>query len=195
MVYQFKNATVLVVDDMQPMLSLCSSLLKIFGFEKVYLAKDAEEGFELFIRHNPDIVLTDWLMEPYDGTELIKKIRTDDRSPNKFVPIIMMTGYSHKVRVEHSRDSGVTEFLVKPFRARDLYTRIEQLIEKPRRFVDAKTFFGPDRRRKRSADYSGPMRRDVDEFAEIAGMDENEAAALLRNLKDQAKKAGRDKSK
>src|SRR5687768_8259059 len=71
MVYQFKNATVLVVDDMQPMLSLCSSLLKIFGFEKVYLAKDADEGFDMFVKHNPDIVLTDWLMEPYDGTQLI----------------------------------------------------------------------------------------------------------------------------
>lgn len=195
MVYQFKNATILVVDDMQPMLALTASLLKIFGFDHVVLAHNADEGFEKFVQHNPDLVLTDWLMEPYDGTELIRRIRTDDRSPNKFVPIIMMTGYSHKIRVEHARDSGVTEFLVKPFRAKDLYARIEQLIEKPRRFVDAESFFGPDRRRKRGADYSGPMRREVDEFAEIAGMEKKDAADLLRNLKKQAKQTGRDKLK
>ncbi len=195
MVYQFKNATILVVDDMQPMLALTGSLLKIFGFDNVILAHDAEEGFQKFIKHNPDLVLTDWLMEPFDGTQLIKKIRTDDKSPNKFVPIIMMTGYSHKIRVEQARDSGVTEFLVKPFRARDLYARIEQLIEKPRRFVDAKTFFGPDRRRKRNLEYDGPKRREVDEFTDIAGMEEGEAANLLRSLKKQVKQAGKDKAK
>jgi len=196
MTYQFKNATILVVDDMQPMLALTASLLKIFGFEHVILAHDAEEGFNKFCHHNPDLVLTDWLMEPFDGTELIKRIRTDDRSPNKFVPIIMMTGYSHKIRVEAARDKGVTEFMVKPFRARDLYLRIEQLIEKPRRFVDAESFFGPDRRRKKSDQYEGPRRRDVDEFSQIASMPEKQAAELLRNLKKQVKETtGKDKKK
>ena len=193
MVYALKKASVLVVDDMQPMLALASSLLKIFGFEKIILAHDAEEGFRKFCEHNPDIVLTDWLMDPYDGTELIRKIRTEPKSPNHFVPIILMTGYSHKIRVEHARDSGVTEFLVKPFRAKDLYARIEQLIEKPRRFVDAREFFGPDRRRKRPDNYMGPFRRDVDEFKEIAGMEKGEATALLRKLKEQARETARDK--
>ena len=186
MPYNFKKVKILLVDDMQPMLTLTASLLKIFGFDNVVLAHDGEEGFVKFCEHNPDLVISDWLMEPYDGTELVKRIRTDPNSPNKFVPIIMMTGYSHKIRVEHARDSGVTEFLVKPFRAKDLYARIEQLIEKPRRFVDAEQFFGPDRRRKKPQDYMGPFRREADEFAEIAAMQENEAAELLRNLKKQA---------
>jgi DNA-binding response OmpR family regulator len=78
--------------------------------------------------------------------------------------IVMMTGYSHKIRVEEARDVGVTEFLVKPFRARDLYARIEQLIEKPRRFVEAEAFFGPDRRRRKmkAEEYKGPKRRDAE---------------------------------
>ncbi|MCB9991049.1 MAG: response regulator [Rhodospirillales bacterium] len=193
MVYQLSKASILVVDDMQPMLALTSSLLKIFGFENIILAHDAEEGFRKFCEHNPDIVLTDWLMAPYDGTELIHKIRNDDASPNKFVPIIMMTGYSHKIRVEQARDSGVTEFLVKPFRAKDLFARVEQLIEKPRRFVDARSFFGPDRRRKKPADYMGPFRRGADEFQEIAMMEKNEAVTLLRELKKKAKETARDK--
>ncbi len=193
--YEFKNATILVVDDMQPMLALTSSLLKIFGFDNVMMARDGEEGFEMFCEHSPDLVLTDWLMEPCDGTELIRKIRNDPKSPNKFVPVIMMTGYSHKMRVEQARDSGITEFLVKPFRAKDLYSRIEQLIEKPRRFVDAEVFFGPDRRRKRPKNYAGPQRRDADEFSEIASMPGKEAADLLRELKKQAKKTAENEEK
>jgi two-component system chemotaxis response regulator CheY len=165
MTYQFRNASILVVDDMEPMLALVTSLLDIFGFKKIYRAADAEEGLKLFLEHRPDLVLIDWQMEPYDGIELARRMRADPRSPNRFVPIIMMTGYSHKIRVEEARDAGITEFLVKPFKAKDLYARIEMLIEKPRRFVEAETFFGPDRRRRRSEEqeYKGSKRRELDE--------------------------------
>ena len=101
-------------------------------------------------------------MDSMDGLELIEKIRNDEDSPDPFVPIILMTGYSNQVRVETARDSGMTEFLAKPFKARDLYTRIVQIIEKPRQFVKNDYFFGPDRRRRKDEDYAGPVRRNLD---------------------------------
>lgn len=192
MAYDFKSARVLIVDDMQPMLSLVLSILKVFGFKDVHIAHDAEEGFRAFCQLNPDIVITDWLMEPYDGVELIRKIRKDPQSPNRFVPVILMSGYSHRARVEKARDGGVTEFLVKPFSAKDLYKRIEQLIEKPRKFVEADNFFGPDRRRRAGDDYGGPLRRDADEFKKISQMQGDDAASLLRELKQQISETGRN---
>lgn len=194
MAYDFKKARVLIVDDMQPMLSLVQSLLKIFGFSDIYTAHQADEAFRIFCHVNPDVVVTDWLMEPYDGLELIRKIRTDPKSPNRFVPVIMMTGYSHRIRVEQARDCGVTEFLVKPFAAKDLYKRIEQLIERPRKFVEVDRFFGPDRRRRAGDEYGGPLRRDDDEFKRIAGMEEDKAAELLQQLKEQVSQTGRSKN-
>jgi CheY-like chemotaxis protein len=191
MAYDFKTARVLIVDDMQPMLSLVLSILKVFGFKDVHIAHDADEGFRAFCQLNPDIVITDWMMEPYDGVELIRKIRRDPQSPNRFVPIILMSGYSHRGRVERARDGGVTEFLVKPFSAKDLYKRIEQLIEKPRKFVEADNFFGPDRRRRAGDEYGGPLRRDADEFKKITQMEGDDAAKLLRELKQQISETGR----
>ncbi|PJB71103.1 MAG: response regulator [Alphaproteobacteria bacterium CG_4_9_14_3_um_filter_47_13] len=191
MPYQFKSTNILVIDDMKPMLALTASLLGILGFENVMTASDADTGFRKFLMHNPDIVITDWLMEPYDGTELIRKIRTDPKSPNPFVPIIMMTGYSHRVRVEQARDSGITEFLVKPFRGKDLYARIEQLIEKPRRFVDVQSFFGPDRRRRKPDHYTGPSRRGSDTLPEGDDILREEALGLLRDLKKKAQKTAK----
>jgi CheY-like chemotaxis protein len=185
MTYQFQNASILVVDDMKPMLNLTVSILKTFGFHHIYPARDADEAFIKFCRFNPDIVLTDWMMEPYDGIELTRKIRNDPQSPNKFVPIILMTGYSARIRVMESRDKGVTEFLVKPFSAKDLYMRIEQLIEKPRKFVDTKQFFGPDRRRKKGDDYAGPRRRTIDTGTSKTG-DEVRIENILKKLKQEA---------
>ncbi|HEY8190181.1 MAG TPA: response regulator [Micavibrio sp.] len=186
MTYQFQNASILVVDDMKPMLHLAVSILKTFGFQHIYQARDADEAFIKFCRFNPDIVLTDWMMGPYDGIELTDKIRNDPKSPNKFVPVILMTGYSARIRVMESRDKGVTEFLVKPFSAKDLYMRIEQLIEKPRKFVDTKQFFGPDRRRKKGDDYVGPRRRTVDAGNSPKTGDEVRIQNILKKLRQEA---------
>ncbi|MCB1537838.1 MAG: response regulator [Rhodospirillales bacterium] len=163
MPYQFQNISVLVVEDNQPMALLTKSILETFGVSSVILARNGEEGFTLFCRHNPDIVIADWMMKPMDGIELTHLIRTEPRSPSPFVPIILMTGFSAKKRVEEARDAGVSEFLVKPFQARDLYKRIAQVIERPRQFVRAPGFFGPDRRRVREFDdFAGPWRRTSD---------------------------------
>lgn len=189
MTYQFKNARILIVDDMPPMLTLTSSILRIFGFENVETATDADEAFTTFCKFDPDLVITDWQMEPYDGLELVRKMRTSQMSPNRFVPVIMMTGYSHRIRVEASRDAGVTEFLVKPFKAKDLYARIEQLIEKPRQFVEAEEFFGPDRRRRKAADYKGPRRRGQDD----KDSSDPNAKKILRDLKQQTRDASKQK--
>jgi two-component system chemotaxis response regulator CheY len=190
MSYQFRNVSVLVVDDVRPMLSLVSSLLKIFGFSNVYLADNPEDAFAQFCKYKPDIVITDWQMQPYDGLELIRKIRRDPRSPNKFVPVVMMTGYSHRIRVEKARDIGVTEFLVKPFTAKDLCARIEQLVERPRKFVDTGEFFGPDRRRRKNDTYKGPRRREEEEVFEIDLVEPSDAEKILKDLQDHVRSVG-----
>ncbi|MDD9899995.1 MAG: response regulator [Alphaproteobacteria bacterium] len=161
MSYQFRNITVLIVESSESMFSLTKNVLMTFGVNQIYSAYNAEEGFRTFCKLNPDLVITDWLEEPKNGLELTKTLRTHPESPNPFVPVILMTGYSQKRRVLMARDSGITEFLVKPFTARALYQRIEQLIEKPRLFVKSDGYFGPDRRRKRDVDYKGPERRSM----------------------------------
>lgn len=160
MTYSLEKATVLVVEDMVPMAKLTKRILETFGFEEVYVAYSGEEAFTMFQEHSPDLVITDWVLDEMSGLDLVKEIRRDPLSKNAYVPIILMTGFSHKLRVMEARDIGVSEFLVKPFTAKDLYARIVQAVEKPRQFVDSGEFFGPDRRRKRAnSKYDGPSRR------------------------------------
>ncbi|QQG35458.1 MAG: response regulator [Micavibrio aeruginosavorus] len=162
MAYQMHKISVLVVEDNLPMLEITKSLLLTFGVGHVITAQNGEIGYKRFCETNPDIVIADWMMRPVDGISLTRMIRTDHRSPNPYVPVILMTGFSEKRRVFQARDAGVTEFLVKPFNARDLYKRLVQVIERPRQFVKAEDFFGPDRRRRSRGPYDGPMRRETD---------------------------------
>lgn len=162
MAYQMHKISILIVEDNLPMLEITKSLLLTFGIGHVITAQNGEIGFKRYCELNPDIVIADWMMKPVDGISLTRLIRNDPKSPNPYVPIILMTGFSEKRRVFQARDAGVTEFLVKPFNARDLYKRLIQVIERPRQFVKATDFFGPDRRRRSRGPYEGPMRRDTD---------------------------------
>ena len=162
MSFQFEKLSVLVVEDTAPMQKLVQSVLETLGVGRVLTANDGGEGFEVFCEENSDILLIDWHMTPVNGIDLVKRIRKEERSPNKTVPIIMMTGYSALPRVAEARDRGTTEFLVKPFSANDLARRIAYVINKPRDFIETNQYFGPDRRRRIIENYNGPFRRSID---------------------------------
>lgn len=141
---------------------LLTSVLKALDVGIILTANDGDDGFEQVVRNDPDIVISDWHMEPMNGIELAQKIRTSAQSPNRAVPIILITGYSATPRVAEARDIGVTEFLVKPFSASDLAKRIAHVIQKPRNFIIAPEYSGPDRRRKAEGNQAGPNRRTED---------------------------------
>lgn len=155
----FKKLSILVVEDNLHMRQLIVQVLRTMGVIDVYQADSGGRALSLIRAHKPDIIITDWLMEPMDGLELTRAIRTDPHSPARLAPIILMTGYSAHTRVTRARDIGVTEFLVKPFTADALAKRITHVINMPRDFIAAPEYAGPDRRRKSGEGYGGPRRR------------------------------------
>ncbi len=165
----YKNISILVVDDTAPMRQLLISVLKTLGIENIEYAVDGREGFHRFCKIKPDLVISDWEMSPEDGLKLVYNLRRNPVSPNRMVPVLLLSGYSARKRVSQARDAGATEYLAKPFSVHDLAMRIEHMVLRPRKFVDnLPSFFGPSRRRKREENYAGPFRRTGD-AAENAG--------------------------
>jgi two-component system, chemotaxis family, chemotaxis protein CheY len=145
---KLKNLHVLIIEDIQPMRELTSAILKSQGIGTISYAADGEKGYDAYCKLRPDIILTDWQMPHMDGLELTKLIRTSQQSPDKTIPIVMMTGYGSPQKISAARDFGVTEFLVKPFSAIDISKRIQNVIRSPRDFIVTSNYAGPDRRRK-----------------------------------------------
>ena len=162
MAFNFGKLSVLVVEDTAPMRKLICSVLEALDVGQIAQADNGDEGFKRFCDLNPDIVIADWMMNPTNGIEMTREIRNNTLSPNRTVPIIIVTGYSALQRVAEARDAGVTEFLIKPFSANDLSKRLAYVINKPRDFIDNGDYFGPDRRRVINPNYSGPFRREDD---------------------------------
>ena len=103
-------------------------------------------------------MITDMSMEPIDGAGLLKWIRQDPKSVNRFLPVIVLTGHTELAKIMEMRDLGATEILAKPVTVTGLSKRMVTVIDRPRRFVEIEAYFGPDRRR-RMVPYSGDERR------------------------------------
>jgi len=165
--YRFDRLKILVVDDNPHMRKLVTAILDAFGVLQIYEAPDADHAWAVLRQANPDIVLLDWMMEGMNGLEFTRMVRTAPGSPNPFVPIIMLTGYTQIDHVRQARDAGVNEFLAKPVSVNALLTRLTAVIEYPRSFVRTSVYFGPCRRRRGNDEYRGPERRSTEHIANV----------------------------
>lgn len=150
---------ILIVDDDIKIAAIVRKVLESLGFTSIKLANEGSRAIDIMRSGKIDMVITDWKMSPMDGISMIKYLRTSDDSPNRFMPIIMLTSNVEREHVEMARDAGITEFVIKPFSAKTLCDRIMLLIESPRGFIISKSFVGPDRRRRMLFPPEGKDRR------------------------------------
>lgn len=150
----------LVVDDNAHMINIVKTILRGFGATQIFEAKDATDAFHRLKHDAIDIVITDYQMEVLDGIEFVKLVRNSSDSPNRYVPIIMLTAHSERSRVVAARDAGANEFCCKPVTAQELYRKVVAIVDYPRPFIKTSSYFGPDRRRRLDPKYEGPERRE-----------------------------------
>ena len=182
--YNLERLNFLVVDDNWHMRALVRSILDALGVKNVLDAGDGADALKELRDFPADMIICDWSMSPLDGIEFARLIRSGGGSPNRDVPIIMLTGHTEMIRVLECRDAGVNEFLAKPISPKGLYDRICEIIENPREFIDIKNYVGPDRRRRANPEFNGPDRREdqpADQPTADAGdeLDQDDVDALL----------------
>jgi DNA-binding response OmpR family regulator len=127
---RLKATRFLVVDDSHFQRALTCETLRAAGanmIEPAASAADAQEAAKLFA---PDVVLTDWVMDPVDGLELTKMIRRHATLIRRDVPIIMITSKKTAADVQAAQNAGVDEYLVKPFNTDGILRRLDAVFNK-----------------------------------------------------------------
>jgi two-component system, chemotaxis family, chemotaxis protein CheY len=174
--YNLENLNILLVEDNKHMQLLVKEILRSFRIKAVRVADDGADAIKEMRTFATDLVICDWNMQPIDGLEFVRMVRTSSDSTNPYVPVIMLTGHTEITRVLEARDSGITEFLAKPVSAKGLYQRICMVIERPRQFIKTRMYVGPDRRRTPPTDNNNKGRRasDKDDGSDDLSQDEIE---------------------
>jgi two-component system chemotaxis response regulator CheY len=160
---RLQSLDVFIVDDNQQMREFVRAVIQALGVSNIQEARDEEHAITKITDFQVDLVISDWVMEPMDGLELTKWIRTDPESPDLFMPVILLSGHTELEKILYARDYGITEIVAKPTTAKGLYAKILSIVDNPRPFVRTGQFFGPDRRR-RVERFNGEDRR-ADEAA------------------------------
>lgn len=147
---QLEALDVVVADDDERMRVFHRAVLEMIGISRVREARDGREAFEMICTGAPDLLITDYGMEPEDGIDLTLSVRDDSRSPDHYLPVIMVTAYTDSRRIGLARDAGVNGLLHKPVSPRELTRSIADTVGDPRPFIRTRYYFGPDRRANRN---------------------------------------------
>jgi len=101
---------VLVVDDNPVVREQMCNMFSFF-FKEVHSAVDGEEGLQQFLRHYPDLVVTDITMPRMDGVGMVKAIHQE--VPGQVIVVLSAHDDSHYLIP--LIESGVDAFIPKPF--------------------------------------------------------------------------------
>src|SRR6266481_4843295 len=112
---------VLVVDDSPVYRKLIEHALEDEAYSPLF-AKNGREAMELYAKHGPPIVITDWMMPDFAGQELCERIRGDVQ--HAYTYILVLTSISEKDNVVKGLAAGADDYLTKPFDPGELLARI-----------------------------------------------------------------------
>ncbi len=187
--YNLEKLRVLVIDDSQYMVKIIKTLLDAMGIEAVRGIDCPSNIFSELKNWQPDLVITDYIMEPINGLQLIHRIRNQVSDPKRFIPIILLTGYAHEHVVTDARfHAGADAVLVKPVSVQRLYSCIVSVYESQRTFVQTATYFGPDRRVK-DRPFEGPDRRKSNASPDPTVTEDHDGLELVLVDRDDRKEA------
>lgn len=89
-------------------------------------AETGEEGWKKVISQYPDLIVSDVMMPEMTGTELCKKIKSDQRVSH--IPVILLTARSGDEQRLEGFEVGADDYIPKPFSFPILESRIRNLI-------------------------------------------------------------------
>ncbi len=119
------NASILIVDDQEPNISLLLQLLGDAGYTRVASTMNPKEVCALHRRNRYDLILLDLQMPGMDGFQVMEALKTN--ASDGYLPVIVLTAQpGHKLR---ALQSGAKDFISKPFDLVEVKTRIHNMLE------------------------------------------------------------------
>jgi len=108
------SKSILVIEDDEKIryyLSMC-----LGSQYHVETASNAQEGEQLYIDGDFDLIILDVMLPGMNGDELIQKIRLTDTD----TPILVITAYDSSSREAEFNAYGATDYMTKPFKGNDV---------------------------------------------------------------------------
>jgi two-component system chemotaxis response regulator CheY len=115
---------VLIVDDSMFMRkSIKSALISSGKYDVIGEAANGDQGIELALELNPDIITMDNILPDMLGVDIIKELRKEELQSK----IIMISAVGQDNIIDECKRSGANDYLVKPFTNEVLIEKLDNL--------------------------------------------------------------------
>jgi two-component system alkaline phosphatase synthesis response regulator PhoP len=118
--------TILVVDDEKDITDLVKYNLQKEGYA-VLTARNGKDALDL-ARQTPHLILLDIMMPEYDGLEVLKRLKKDERTHR--IPVILLTAKGGDVDEVLGLELGADDYIVKPISIPKLTARVKNVLRK-----------------------------------------------------------------
>jgi len=181
---KLSGVATLIVDNDRFGVTVLTQMLRGMGLDNPTVAESGAAARTLLEHHLFDLCICEAELADMSGAAFIHAIRRL-KTPVRFMPILVLTGYSNLGNVTAVRDSGAHLVMRKPVSPQVLFDRIAWAAKPPRPFVETASYVGPDRRFKSLGPPTGEGRRETDLPAEIGeatepNMSQAEIDAMIR---------------
>ncbi|NJR66929.1 MAG: response regulator [Leptolyngbyaceae cyanobacterium CRU_2_3] len=117
---------ILIADDDRFARKILSHTLEQSAY-RIIEAKDGQQCLELFLKHQPDIIILDGKMPVMDGFTCCQKLR--DLPEGQHVPILMITGLEDEASINQAFAAGTTDYITKPINSIVVVHRLQRMYE------------------------------------------------------------------
>ncbi len=111
-------AKILVIEDDQVILRFLGLALKTYGYE-IIEARNGLLGINLYISHNPDLVMLDLGLPDIDGMEVLKELKKISDKP-----VIVISARERDLDKIIALDIGANDYITKPFNVGEVLARV-----------------------------------------------------------------------
>jgi len=117
---------ILLVEDNDMNRDMLSRRLIRSGYE-VFLAVDGQQGADMALSEQPDLILMDMSLPVIDGWEATRRIKANDAT--RRIPIIALTAHAMAGDREKAMEVGCEEYETKPIEMSRLLGKIAALLK------------------------------------------------------------------
>lgn len=103
-------SSILVIDDDQPAADLFAAILRHFGYHTT-AATNGPAALRSMQTSPPDLVFLDVMMPDMNGLEVLRRIRTDEKTAH--LPVIMFSALDDDEWKDRAKHAGADDYWIK----------------------------------------------------------------------------------